>query len=41
MTSRTAIPKPRPSLWAVGLFVLSTAFAAIALALFATDFPLP
>jgi len=38
MTDPTAPHKPHPSAWAVGLFVLSTAFALISLALFSTGY---
>ena len=38
MTNPTAPHKTHPSAWAVGLFVLSSAFALISLALFSTGY---
>ena len=37
MTDPTS-PKPRPSPWAVALFVFSSAFAVLSVALFSTGF---
>jgi hypothetical protein len=36
MASRSAARKPHPSAWAVGLFLISSAFALIAIVLFST-----
>ena len=38
MTNRTAPEKSHPSLWAVGLFFISSAFALISIWLFSTGY---
>ena len=38
MTNPTAPQKPHPSLWAVGLFFISSAFALISIVLFSTGY---
>ena len=38
MTNPTFQQKPHPSPWAVGLFVASSAFALISIALFSTGY---
>jgi hypothetical protein len=38
MTNRTAPEKSHPSLWAVGLLFLSSAFALISIVLFSTGY---
>jgi hypothetical protein len=38
MTNRTAQPKPHASLWAVGLLLISSAFALISIVLFTTGY---
>lgn len=38
MTNRTAPEKSHPSLWAVGLLFISSAFALISIVLFSTGY---
>jgi hypothetical protein len=38
MTNPTLPHKPQPSAWAVGLFIASSAFALLAIALFSTGY---
>lgn len=38
MTKPTAHRKPHPSLWAVGLLLISSAFALISIVLFSTGY---
>ncbi len=38
MTNTPAPRRPRPSPWAIGLFVLSSGFAAVSIALFSTGY---